>query len=117
MKKTQTETASLSSLDVYRTSLEFISALQSQLEKLERSLRQQAQRAAPSIALNLAEALGRLGRDRAHLLSIALGSAREVRAIVDVARATGMMDPATAQDIDSCGDRVCAMLYRLRAGA
>ena len=117
MEKMPSNNAALGRLDVYRASLELVAMLQGQHHHFSRALRDQAQRAAPSIVLNLAEALGRRGKDRAHLLSIALGSAREVRAIVDVALVTGMLDTASRNAIDACGDRVCAMLHRMRAGA
>ena len=65
--------------------------------------------------LNLAEALGRQSAcDRAHFLAIALGSARETRAICDVAWAAGMIDTACRNALDHRADRICAMLYRLR---
>ena len=108
-------TSSLSRLDVYRASLELAAAIKQQSDRFDGALRQQALRAAPSVVLNLAEALGRRGKDRAHILSIALGSAREVRAIVDVACATGLLDVTAAQRLEALGDRVCAMLYTLRA--
>jgi four helix bundle protein len=108
-------TSSLSRLDVYRASLELAAAINRQSDKLDGALRQQASRATPSVVLNLAEALGRRGKDRAHFLSIALGSAREVRAIVDVACATGMLDNTAAEALQVLGDRVCAMLYALRS--
>ena len=115
MNKRPSGPASPRQLDVYTRSLELTALLQRHLERLSRALRDQAQRAVPSVTLNLAEALGRKGKDRAYHLSIALGSAREVRAIADVALASGMIDAGAAGAIEACGDRVCAMLHALRA--
>lgn len=104
-------------LDVYRLALEVVTdaaALATQLGRVERDYAAQLRRAAASILLNLAEALRRSGRDRGHLLSIALGSAAETQALLDVARALGTVSDESWRSLDSKLDRVCAMLHRLR---
>jgi four helix bundle protein len=56
----------------------------------------------------------RTGADRAHLLTVSLGSADEVRASIDVAMVNGLMHQHQAQRADDLADRYCAMVYRLR---
>ena len=59
---------------------------QTPCQKLPAELRSQLLRAASSIALNLAEGAGRQGRaDQKRFFSIAMGSLREVQAILDLA--------------------------------
>jgi hypothetical protein len=56
----------------------------------------------------------RTGADRAHLLTVAMGSASDVGAIVDVAQALGVALPSEARATQLGLDRLSAMLYRLR---
>jgi four helix bundle protein len=56
----------------------------------------------------------RTGKDRAHLLTVSLGSCDEVRALLDAAVAFGALPLAERQQADALADRVCAMTYRLR---
>jgi len=56
----------------------------------------------------------RTGKDRAHLLTVALGSCDEVRALLEAAVAFGVLSAAEQQRVDALADRVCAMTYRLR---
>jgi four helix bundle protein len=56
----------------------------------------------------------RTGKDRAHLLTVALGSCDEVRALLEVAVAFGVLSSEEQQAADGLADRVCAMTYRLR---
>ena len=59
---------------------------QTSCQTLSSVLRSQLQRAASSIALNLAEGNGRRTKaDRAHFFQIAMGSLRECQAILDLA--------------------------------
>lgn len=88
--------------------------LHAQVHKSDRDLASQIRRAGSSILLNLAEGAGRRGRDRIHFYRIALGSAREVRAALDVARAWKAI--GSSPEADALLDRVCAMLWRLTRG-
>jgi len=81
------------------------------LMKADRALADQLRRAASSVALNIAEGNRRAGRDRAHFFRIAAGSAAEVRAALDVARAWGMVEATPKAEAEL--DRVLAMLWRL----
>ena len=104
-------------LDVYRLAIELVAdlaAIAELLARVDRDLASQLRRAATSVPLNLAEAMRRTGRDRGHLLGVALGSAAESQAVIDVGRALGLIGEEQWQALDHKLDRVCAMLYRLR---
>ena len=64
-----------------------------------------------SIALNIAEATGRFGGDRAHRFRIALGSLREVTAALKVAKAVGWIDE---MPMEAERDRLCGLLWGLQ---
>jgi four helix bundle protein len=103
-------------LDVYRVSLELIASCRPLCPRLRRfnpRLGAQLIESLSSTRQNLAEALRRTGRDRAHLLCVALGSCDEVRALLEGALAFGVLSAAEQQDADALADRVCAMTYRL----
>lgn len=104
-------------LDCYQLALELIrllGPLRLRLVRQDRDLAMQLRRASASVPLNLAEAMRRTGADRAHLLTVALGSASEVSAVVDVAEALGVATPAEVHSAQLGLDRLSAMLYRLR---
>jgi len=64
-------------LDVYRLAIELVADLASVaavLGRAGRDLASQLRRAASSVPLNLSEGMRRTGRDRGHLLGVALGS-------------------------------------------
>ena len=100
--------------DVYDCSLSLIRSLVPLLARLvacDAKLADQLRRAAQSVALNIAEANQRTGRDRRNRFRIALGSAAEVGSCLDVAVALGYAgEPADAYALV---DRVRAMTYRL----
>jgi four helix bundle protein len=75
------------------------------------ALGKQLRAALASVALNVAEAGGRTGGDRLHLVRIALGSLRESNAVLDVAVALGYLDqvPLAAER-----DRLGGLLYGLQ---
>ncbi len=78
--------------DVYDCSIALLRNLVPLLERLaavDAELADQLRRAAQSVALNIAEANRRAGRDRRDRFRIALGSAAEVASCVDVAIAVG----------------------------
>jgi len=64
------------------------------IRRHDASLARQLRDALSSIALNTAEASGRVGGDRLHLFRIALGSLRESSACFDVAVAQGFLEEA-----------------------
>ncbi len=107
-------------LDVYRLSIRLVKLVRQILGAVQRfdgNLASQLRRAATSVPLNLAEGLRRRGRDRAHLLTVAQGSAAEVQAILDVCIAMEALEAQQAVELEQTIDRVCAMLHRLRGRA
>ena len=99
-----------------QTSLDLIGALRpatAALRARDANLHDQIRRAATSIALNLAEASGRSGRDRRHHFRIAAGSAEEVRVALRVACAWGdLPEPMISAPLGIL-DRLIAMLWKL----
>ena len=74
---------------------------------LPRHLREQLNRAASSITLNLAEGYGRSSNaDKRRFYHIAMGSLREVQAILDLA-------PSVNGDIKGLLDKLGAHCYKL----
>ena len=101
---------------VYDCSLSLIRSLVPLLERLssrDPKLADQLRRAAQSIALNVAEANQRLGRDRRNRFRIALGSAAEVASCLDVAVAFSYLGERDHAEAYKLVDRVRAMTYRL----
>jgi four helix bundle protein len=107
-------------LDVYRLTLALITAWQphqARLARFNRKLGTQLTESLASTLQNLAEAMRRTGKDRAHLLTVALGSCDEVRALLDAAVAFHVLPLPEQQRRGALADRVCAMTYRLRQRA
>ncbi|MDI7268850.1 MAG: four helix bundle protein [Myxococcota bacterium] len=105
-------------LDAYKVALELIAYCRPFVPRLRRfnpRLCAQLTEALASTLQNLAEGMRRTGNDRAHLLTVALGSCEEVRAVLEVAVAFGVLCAAEQQGAEALADRVCAMTYRLRA--
>lgn len=103
-------------LDAYKVALQlvaFVQPLVTRIAKHDKDLAQQMRRSLPSIPHNLCEGLRRIGNDRSHLLTVALGSAEELRVGIDIAACLGILTPAEAQTADQLADRTCAMLFRL----
>lgn len=71
-------------------------------------LKDQANRAATSVPLNIAEGLQRHGKDRSYHYSVAAGSAAELSAILDLVSIEG------SDEMQSLLDRIGAMLRKLR---
>jgi four helix bundle protein len=82
------------------------------IERHDRDLVRQLKRAASSVALNVAEALGTQAGNRELRFQTALGSAREVQACLDVASAWGYLGSA-GSDARASVDHVTAMLFKL----
>src|SRR5579884_933753 len=79
----------------------------------DRSLADQARRATQSIGLDVAEARKRTKGDRTHAFAIALGSANETRAALELAEAWGYVPAPDAAEALALLDREVAMLWRL----
>ena len=83
------------------------------LRKRDRSLFDQVNRAMTSVVLNIAEADGNdPGTAKARFAS-ACGSAKEVRAGLQLAVAYGYVPSGKAEAVDITLDEVCAMSWRL----
>jgi four helix bundle protein len=102
--------------DALDVALQLLRALSGPLDELRRregDLAHQARRAATSVALNIAEASRRTGRDRTHQFRVAAGSASEVDTALRIAEAWGFLDSDSLAPIYVLLDRLGAMLYRL----
>jgi four helix bundle protein len=78
-----------------------------------RSIADQVIRAANSVAANLAEGQGRIGRDRMHFWRIAYASAREVDSHLRLLARAGVVDSRRAAQALATFDEVRAMTWRL----
>jgi len=104
-------------LDVYAAAVALDGAVVSLVRVAPRGhawLGDQAQRASASVVLNLAEALGREGADRARMLRISKGSALELDAALTLLRHRGACNPAAREQSRDLTVRVVAMLTNLR---
>ena len=102
-------------LRIYDTCISFISRLPPVIASIERrdpDLGRQLRRAASSIALNTAEGSYARGRNRGALYQVALGSAKETKACLDVARALRYIESVDEQMLAELSS-ICAVLYRL----
>ena len=82
------------------------------IERHDTDLARQLRRAGASVALNIAEGSYARGGNRKALYNVALGSAKEARACLDVGRALGYL-AAIDESVAARLDVICAVLYRL----
>lgn len=104
-------------LDAYRVAVELDALVVAMARRAPRGhgrLGDQAQRASGSVVLNLAEAMGREGADRARTLRISRGSALELDAALTLLLHRGGCAPAAREAAKAMTLRVVAMLTRLR---
>jgi len=105
-------------LRIYGVVLEMIAGvagIAEAIEKRDADLARQMRRAAASVALNTAEGMGNTGGHKRQRYQSALGSAREVMACVDVARAmryVGEIDAAVLDRIDHVIATLARLVYR-----
>ncbi|MGB5703275.1 MAG: four helix bundle protein [Polyangiales bacterium] len=83
------------------------------LRKRDRSLFDQVHRAMNSVVLNIAEADGNDPGTAKARFSSACGSAKEVRAGLQLAVAYGYVPSSSVMKVDSTLDEVCAMSWKL----
>ena len=103
-------------LDVYRVAIELCTTCRpycGRLRRFNRRLGNQLVECLASTTQNIGEAMRRTGKDRAHLLTVALGSCDEARSLLETAVAFGTISLVDQQKADALADRVCAMTYRL----
>ena len=104
-------------LDVYRVSIEFVTwsyRLAKSLKGVDRHARDQLLRSSQSVPLNIAEGNGKLpSAERKRYQRIALGSALESAATIDVLAACGAIEPTAASEGKALLRRVVSMLTRM----
>jgi len=86
--------------DVILELLRSLKPLMQQIERNDSDLARQMRRASSSVALNVAEGAGSLGRNKRARYFTALGSARETKACIDVAAALGYIEPLDDAIVD-----------------
>lgn len=105
------------SLDVYKRAIEFVALATEIIERLPRGharLAGQFDDASMSIALNIAEAVGKVTqRDQAKFFSIARGSAMECGAILDVCIIRNLIDRDCFDKGEDLVIRLVQMLTKL----
>ena len=102
-------------LRIYTVVLEMVAevaGIAGRIERRDRDLARQLRRAAASVALNTAEGMGNSAGHKRQRYQTALGSAREVMACVDVAKAMRYVGKVDAAVLDRL-DHVIATLIRL----
>ena len=102
--------------DAYDRSIQLLRLVAVVLKRLatrDPDLARQLRRAGASVSLNISEANRRRGKDRCHLFRVALGSAAEVGACLEVAIAFEYLAEAEVAPALELLDRVKAMTYRL----
>jgi four helix bundle protein len=107
-------------LDAYRVARElnrYCNPFIARTARHDKKLAEQLGKALPSVPQNFSEGMRRTGNDRHHLLTVALGSADEVRSILDNLEDRGIIRPDEARHADHLADRFCAMTYRLAEDA
>jgi four helix bundle protein len=102
-------------LRIYNVVLEMVAGaggVAEQIELRDTDLARQMRRAAASVALNTAEGMANTGGHKRQRYQTALGSAREVMACVDVAKAMRYIGAVDAKLLDRM-NHVIATLIRL----
>lgn len=104
-------------LDVYQRTIEFLSLVLGAIEDFPRgqsAVRDQLKRAAMSIALNIAEGVGRPSRqDAKRFYAIARGSAMESGAVIDVCCLLGLINEQSSRNAKALLERIVAMLSKM----
>jgi four helix bundle protein len=104
-------------LDVYQTAIKFVAVadtITSHLPRGRSHLADQLQRAAMSVPLNIAEGAGEFSRkEKARLYRIALRSATECAAIIDICNLLRLDDAAELESARQLLLRIVSMLTRM----
>ncbi len=99
--------------DKARTVVRELAPLLYTIREHDRSLADQLKRAAQSVVLNIAEGRGNDAGNARARFSTACGSAKEVRAALNVASDWGYIGSQTATHLDERLDEVCAITWCL----
>jgi four helix bundle protein len=104
-------------LTVYRTAIDFIAHAEEVVGRLPKGrayLADQLHRAATSIALNIAEGAGEYRpRDKARFYRMALRSATECAALLDICRRLALIEDTTYRSGYDLLDSIAAMLTQM----
>jgi len=90
-----------------------IAPLVQRIREQDAKLADQLRRAAQSVVLNIAEGRGNDAGNARLRFATACGSAKEVRAALDVASDWGYIEAQVAAELDRRLDRVCAITWCL----
>ncbi len=104
-------------LDVYQRTIEFLTIVLAAIDDFPRghsAVRDQLKRAAMSIALNIAEGVGRTSKhDAKRFYSIARGSALESGAVLDVCSLLHLIDEERSRNAKKLLERIVSMLSKM----
>ena len=103
-------------LDAQHLALDLIRLLRPVRDRLTQRaprLADQLERAATSVALNLAEGSGRFGRDKRRAYRVAYGEIAEVKAALAAAVAWGHVEADSVGDALALADRVARVAFAL----
>ena len=117
MTQIHRQPSSTRGLVAYQVALDLVRAVTPLLPRIARvdaNLADQAKRAVTGVPLHVAEAMRRTGRDRAHLLTVALGSTGETAAALETAVARGALEPEAIAEALALADSECGLLFGLR---
>jgi four helix bundle protein len=109
------ENAMLKIYDVALDMVDGAASVAETIEKRDRDLARQMRRALTSVVLNIAEGSGNTGGHKRERYQTGLGSAREVKACIDVARRMRYVREVDAVMLDRL-DHVPAVLVKLSRG-
>ena len=99
--------------DRARTVVQELSPILHTIREHDRSLADQLKRAAQSVVLNIAEGRGSDAGNARARFSTACGSAKEVRAALNIASDWGYIESRVATHLDERLDEVCAITWCL----
>ena len=103
-------------LDVWRVSLEMVRLAQLVADGVpgkSGELSDQLRRSSQSVVANLAEGMGKVGKDRLRYNRVALGSAYETGAHLGIALTLGFVQPSAHDELHALIVRVVSMLTRM----
>ena len=104
------------SLRIYSDAVRLVALCAPLIERIRRrnrALALQLEKCAPSVPLNIAEGEWRTGGHSRERLETAMGSAREVKAALDVAVAMRLLGRDEVAEAWDTADLVCACLWKL----
>jgi four helix bundle protein len=113
---TKTKESLMEKTNVYdraRRVVQDLAPLLHTIREHDKSLADQLKRAAQSVVLNIAEGRGNDAGNARALFSTACGSAKEVRAALNVASDWGYIETGMAAQLDERLDEVCAITWCL----